>query len=320
MPTFTSPSGIEIDVDKSSWYKPTKSWQVQKSQPSSGNTYMNPGSGTLAGKPAGLVAGTTNVPDVPGQAASPTQPGVLELFNTYKNSFKAPSVNAPAPMQYRAVAGPGQSYYDQQKESIKEGLRRDFFGPLGRVQQTVSGESAAGRLGSGVGKRIIEETAMNPFAQAITAADRDVNIQQGADMQRIAELNASMQAQYDQQNNQTALAYTQLNQQAAKDLDELIMSIIQGDMAMSDQDLNHYIANKQLELQQIAAASTQAQTPFGTQDLELMKQMFQGMTPEEKEKASEYYEKIFSNNKDALEFIFEGDTKYDQMGGGGVIR
>lgn len=94
----------------------------------------------------------------------------------------APTIQAPAPVAqsfaetYRPqpVQRLGSDFFSLQKQQLKDQLRQEFFGPLGTVQQVASQESAAGRLGSGVGKNIIQETAMRPFQQGVAQIDQQI--------------------------------------------------------------------------------------------------------------------------------------------------
>jgi len=76
---------------------------------------------------------------------------------------------APSP-----IKGVGDEFFTSQREGLKEKLRQEFFGQTGTAQQSASNESASGRLGSGVGQRILEETVARPFMEASNQIDRGV--------------------------------------------------------------------------------------------------------------------------------------------------
>lgn len=112
---------------------------------------------------------------------------------------QAPEAMAPAfAAQYapKPVQGLSQDFFQSQREELKDQLRREFFGPVGVAQQAVSGESAAGRLGSGVGKRIIEETVTRPFIDASVKIDRALLQEQMKEMARVQEFNAEQANQF----------------------------------------------------------------------------------------------------------------------------
>ncbi len=91
----------------------------------------------------------------------------------------------------QSIQGLGQDYFNQQRDLLKERLRQDFFGPLGTLQQTASGESAAGRLGSGVGQRVLSEAALTPYARAQGEYDTQFANLFQQEQARVQEFNAT---------------------------------------------------------------------------------------------------------------------------------
>ena len=96
----------------------------------------------------------------------------------------------------KEVKGLGPEFFDIQRQNIKEQLRQEVFGPTGQAQQVASGESAAGRLGSGVGKRILEETVGRPFAEKSIQIDRDILSAQLQESARVQQFNAEQSNQF----------------------------------------------------------------------------------------------------------------------------
>lgn len=142
-----------------------------------------------------------NGPKLPENLARSFTP---EYFQGLRNALgTSPEVAAPqaiAPMfasqAPKPIEGLGNDYYTAQREQMKEALRQEFFGPLGTVQQTASGESAAGRLGSGVGKQVIAESALRPFAQGSAAIDQNVLQAQLQEQAQVRQFNADQQSKF----------------------------------------------------------------------------------------------------------------------------
>jgi hypothetical protein len=139
-------------------------------------------------------------------AQPPNMQGPVNPFDGYE--YIKDKIDVPAPVQYNPVAnqfanqrpqqiqGLGQDFFQQERDRRRDDLRKEFFGPQGVLSQASYGESAAGRLGSGVGKRVLENTVSNPFAQAFTGIDRDVGQQQMQEQARVQELNSQIQNDY----------------------------------------------------------------------------------------------------------------------------
>lgn len=132
-----------------------------------------------------------------------TRPSAIQTFEVARETMgTTPQIKAPNVVgqtqqftsQMPRIEGLGGDYFQRAREARKEDLRREFFGPLGVAQQAASGESAGGRLGSGVGQRILEETVTRPYMEGLMDIDRDI-------MQREAEERArveTVQAQQEQ--------------------------------------------------------------------------------------------------------------------------
>ena len=108
------------------------------------------------------------------------------LYDTFKN------------VQPTQIKGMDPRYYETQRAAMKDALRSEFFGPVGTLQQVASGESAAGRLGSGVGDVIIQETAMQPFANAMVDIDRNILSAQLEERSRVETFNAEQMGKYNE--------------------------------------------------------------------------------------------------------------------------
>jgi hypothetical protein len=115
-------------------------------------------------------------------------------------SVDIPMPNAPTkittPEAPTMITGLSNDYFTNQRNQMVDQLRQEFFGPLGKVQATASGESAAGRLGSGVGKRVIQETAMRPFAEGMGKIGQDVVQAQMQEQARVDTQNANLMSSY----------------------------------------------------------------------------------------------------------------------------
>ena len=127
-------------------------------------------------------------------------PTTGQLFtSTYNRMPKMPSIAdefaKSGPSQIKGLPG---TYFDLRKAQLRDELERQFFGPVGQVQQVASQESAAGRLGSGVGKRIIEETAMRPFADASVNLERGIEELRLQEAGRVETYNADQLSKYNE--------------------------------------------------------------------------------------------------------------------------
>jgi len=196
------PAGTTLYWNGSSWQtRPISAPTVDEALPVSG--YDTSGTRIGSQTPTPLPEPPNTPPDTAISLASLYTP---EYFNSLRTSLggEPPLITAPsATNQFTAqnpapvpVTGLPDSYYSSQREGLKEALRQEFFGPLGTVQQVASGESAAGRLGSGVGKRVIEQAALLPFATGATQIDRNVMQAQAEEQTQLRQFNAQQQTQY----------------------------------------------------------------------------------------------------------------------------
>lgn len=135
------------------------------------------------------------------QPAVPVSP--IEGYTAIKQSLGTPNrIDVPSvfgmfkDQQPQFVKGLGSDYFQSERERRKQELRDEYFGPTGILNQRAYEESGAGRLGSGVGKRLLEATVTNPFAQAYTGIDRDVGQLQQQEMARVEETNAKLGNDY----------------------------------------------------------------------------------------------------------------------------
>lgn len=135
------------------------------------------------------------------QPALPVSP--IEGYSSIKQSLGTPNqIDVPSVLgmfkdqQPTYVKGLGNDYFQSERDRRKEELRNEFFGATGVLNQRAYEESGSGRLGSGVGKRMIEATVTNPFMQSYTGIDRDVAQQQAQEIARVDEVNAKLGNDY----------------------------------------------------------------------------------------------------------------------------
>lgn len=160
-------------------------------------------------------------------------PSYADLFNQWSNTLNQNPVNI-TPYDPRAeinslvnniqpIQGLDPAFFESQRSAMKDALREEFFGPLGTFQQQASNESAAGRLGSGVSSRILENTVTNPYAKAMVDIDRNIMQSQLQENARVETMNAqldqyktSLQANginlFSQNSQQAEIAEAQINQ------------------------------------------------------------------------------------------------------------
>lgn len=145
-----------------------------------------------------LTAKVEPLPIIPPPPTAIETPSFEELVTAKRAQFDVPTIEAPASLaETFAEVGPAQiagrpaEFFQEQKEGLREQLRQEFFGPLGTAQQRASAEAAAGRLGSGVGQVVLEETVTRPFAQAFAQIERDVNLLQLEEQSRVEQFNAA---------------------------------------------------------------------------------------------------------------------------------
>lgn len=140
------------------------------------------------------VPGTKGTTPVLDQGSNPNQARIDTMLS---GIGEAPTINyTPIAQEFakaykpRQIAAVDPAFFTSQRESLKEQLRREFFGQTGVAQKTASDESAAGRLGSGVGKRILEESVARPFMDTSAQIDRDSLQAQLAETARVQQFNA----------------------------------------------------------------------------------------------------------------------------------
>lgn len=123
----------------------------------------------------------TQLGGIKAEQAATYQPLSAELANNFRATLgAAPTVGysaiAPqiAQMTPNTIQGLPDQYFDSQKSLLKEQLRDEFFGRNGQWDTGVSNESAAGRLGSGVGRQMLQKTVTEPFVKASTQIDSTI--------------------------------------------------------------------------------------------------------------------------------------------------
>jgi hypothetical protein len=134
----------------------------------------------------------------------PTTPASpLEGFTDIRNSLGAPTqLVVPsiyelfASKQPQMITGLGESYFQAERDRRKNALREEFFGPTGVLNQRAYLESGQGRLGSGVGQRLLESTVTNPFTQRYTEIDNMVAQEQLQEQARVDQINTEISNSY----------------------------------------------------------------------------------------------------------------------------
>lgn len=123
------------------------------------------------------------------------------------------------------ISGLGQDYFNIQRKQLKDALREEFFGggTGGKFNEALAQESAAGRLGSGVGKAILQDIVADPYVRGLRNIDQQVDAAQLQELARVEEFNANQVAENNQfianmaqvqAGNQDAIAETNATLQA----------------------------------------------------------------------------------------------------------
>ena len=196
-----------------------------------------------------------------------------------KPSIVAPALTATQFEGYRptAVTGRQKPSFELERESAKERLRNEFFGAGGQSEQALSKESAAGRLGSGVGGRIIRDTVASPFIEQAAQIDRDVFQSQLDEGARVEELNVKLQSDFNNtmsnllaKDSGNILAASQANAELMSGYDELASKLANA-RSQSDIDLlESSLRNQELALE-YAKANREAVDRGRELDLEELK-------------------------------------------------
>ena len=245
-PSTTTGDPKSYYVQGKGWYNPaTGQYQNSKPQVAAGSTpasvYSNKpiqdiptGSTTYTSNytnPFDTMAATTSAND----SVGPNYHNMTDFLTNFQSNLTAPDKITTTSLydQFKdkapsKVLGLGQDYYTAEKDRRMSDLRNEFFGPMGVLNQAASGEAAAGRLGSGVGSRVLEATVTNPFAQAYTGIQRDVGQQYAQEQARVQELNATRQDEFQktlatlaQTDSINAIEATAANQKIQYQYDEL---------------------------------------------------------------------------------------------------
>lgn len=135
------------------------------------------------------------------QPTTPVSP--IEGYSAIKSSLGTPNkIDVPSVFNMFKDKGPEKvqgldpGYFQTERDRRRNDLREEFFGPSGLLNKTAYDESGAGRLGSGVSKRIIENTVTNPFTQRFTEIDSDIAQEQWKEQARVQETNAKLSSDY----------------------------------------------------------------------------------------------------------------------------
>lgn len=202
------------------------------------------------------------LPNIPNLRPQPiiqsTQPapGYVETWESIRSKFGAPTLTyTPAydslaqNLKPKTVSYTPQTLFDNQKESIKNALRQEFFGPLGVAQGQASEMTNLGIGDSGVGKTFFQETVTRPFADSLAQAFSQVDNSQIADIQRINELNAqaenaytSILAQAQMLDSQNLLEAQTAAQNLNAQLDQIAVLLANGEIDLETQELESLLA------------------------------------------------------------------------------
>lgn len=215
LPTATTSPNLTSTLSKvGSFYSTVPSLPAFETGRRLGDPNVNPYQTTTPQTPVSL--GPRPTASVPSSAS--------QLFNQYRSLYgAAPRVSDEfAAMQPQSISGLGEDYFNSQRDMLKERLRQDFFGPLGTLQQTASQESAAGRLGSGVGQQIISDAAITPYMRSQGELDTQFANLYQQERSRVDEFNAEQMnlytdrlAQLRTQDQNVAIQLNDLAMQAA---------------------------------------------------------------------------------------------------------
>lgn len=177
-------------------------------------TTVDPATGTVSSSPGFTKGGTGTVSSstspFAGQSGGPITSG--ELLPYYREQLGTPTTIQPEslydkfsgtkaatvsmPGKPTLVQGLGQDYFTAERERRKEALRNEFMSPFGKIPTVMSEASGKGLLGSGVGRKYVQELAINPFAQAYAGMERDVAQEQMQERSRVEEANAKLMSDY----------------------------------------------------------------------------------------------------------------------------
>lgn len=144
----------------------------------------------------------------PGVATTAFQGGAplsAELAKTFRESLgPAPTVNynpitpEVSKLTPTRITGLPDQYFQSQKDQLKEQLREEFFGRGGNWDTAVESESAAGRLGSGVARQMLQKTVTEPFIKASTTIDQNILQSVLAERARVEGYNADQVTKYNE--------------------------------------------------------------------------------------------------------------------------
>lgn len=130
------------------------------------------------------------VPDRPPVSDISVTPGA-QLYDSFRSRL------SPIPKATFKPLGP--DFYASQRDTLKEALRREFFGgggsDTGLYGQARAAESAAGRLDSGVALTQLQKVIGEPLIAASSQIDRDVLQAEAQDRQRAQELQSAFDIQ-----------------------------------------------------------------------------------------------------------------------------
>lgn len=126
-------------------------------------------------------------------------PNVTALAEKYKAANSIGYTSAAdeyAKNKPTAITGLGSDYFQNLRTQRLESLRNEFFGDFGKFETGMYGESASGRLGSGVAKTLLQETVARPYTEQFGAIESDIYGQQQQEAARVETFNTEQMANY----------------------------------------------------------------------------------------------------------------------------
>lgn len=157
----------------------------------------------------------------------------------------------------KPIQGLSNNYFQNMRTTMRDNLNKEMFGALGTAQDVASREGAAGRLDSGVGKRVLQNTVTDPYASGLVDIDTQIMQKQMEEAARVEGAN-TQQEQFRQQlmadiyktDSANAMEASQANMNLAAKFSE-----IASDMAKyeSGQISEQEMFNKKMEFDSIVA-------------------------------------------------------------------
>ena len=133
------------------------------------------------------------LPSIRSQFTVPTPITYNPIYEQYKN-YTAPQVSMPD--KPGALSPLSEDYYTAKKNQFMNELKDAYYGKGGVLSNTAYEESAAGRLGSGVGKRNIMSDVTNPFLGEATKFSLGLEQERAQNVMETEKINAQRMDNY----------------------------------------------------------------------------------------------------------------------------